>query len=248
MWWDLLIFAIASVAGAVASIAGFGIGSLLTPLLAIDLGTRLAVAAIAIPHVVGTALRFWLLGTAPSARVLWTFGMASAAGGMLGAWLHTWAANPWLTLVFGALLVFTGVSELMGLAQRMRFGGVVAWLAGAVSGFLGGLVGNQGGVRSGALLGFERQPRTFVATATAIGLIVDAARLPFYLWRESGALVQHARWIGVATIGVVLGTILGGRLLVRIPERRFRRMVAVVVGLLGAYMLFRAAGDLGWGG
>src|SRR5262249_44587442 len=54
-----LVLLVAVAAGAIASVAGFGIGSLLTPLLAWPLGTRLAVAAVSIPHLVGTALRFW---------------------------------------------------------------------------------------------------------------------------------------------------------------------------------------------
>src|SRR5574337_446417 len=48
-------------AGGIASVAGFGIGSLLTPLFALRVGTRLAVAAVSVPHVLATALRFWRL-------------------------------------------------------------------------------------------------------------------------------------------------------------------------------------------
>ncbi len=58
----MLIFICASIAGgAVASVAGFGIGSILTPTLAATLGMKLAVAAVSIPHVVGTTLRFLLV-------------------------------------------------------------------------------------------------------------------------------------------------------------------------------------------
>lgn len=57
----LITFSLALVAGAIASIAGFGIGSILTPLLSLWLGTKLAVAAVSIPHFIGTALRFSLI-------------------------------------------------------------------------------------------------------------------------------------------------------------------------------------------
>src|SRR5688572_32638967 len=77
----------ALVAGGIASIAGFGIGSVLTPTLSLWLDAKLAVAAISIPHLVGTALRFWLLTGRVDRRVLWSFGIASAAGGVEGAWL-----------------------------------------------------------------------------------------------------------------------------------------------------------------
>jgi len=238
-WFNVLVVAAAMVAGAIASVTGFGIGSLLTPTLGIHVGTKIAVAAVSIPHVIATALRFWLLRERVDRHVLLTFGLTSAAGGLVGALLHEWVSSPRLTVVFGALLLFVAISELTGLARRMRFRGPVAWIAGAASGLLGGLVGNQGGIRSAALLGAELPRQTFVATATAVGLIVDAARMPIYLATTGAEVLAIWPTVAVATVGVIAGTVLGHRLLARIPERRFRPIVAIVLGLLGATMIIR---------
>src|ERR1041385_1987638 len=165
----MLLFLAAIVAGAIASVAGFGIGSLLTPLLAVSVGTKLAVAAISIPHFIGTSIRFWRLRASVDRRVLRSFGITSAIGGLAGALLNAQLQSRALTIVFGALLIFVGISGVTGLAQRMRFHGALAWIAGAVSGMFGGLVGNQGGIRSAALLGFDLPRDAFIATATEIG-------------------------------------------------------------------------------
>jgi uncharacterized membrane protein YfcA len=234
---EAVIFAVALAAGSVASVTGFGIGSLLTPLLAASMEMRLEVAAVAVPHAVGTALRFWMLGAAPDRQVLWNFGLASAAGGLLGAMLQGWAGNPRLTLVLGVLLVATATSELAGLAGRLRFQGPFAPVAGGISGFLGGLVGNQGGLRSAALLGFDMRRDTFVATATAIGLLVDAARTPYYVWAQGQALIGHAAPIATATAGVVAGTLVGGRVLACVPPAWFRQIVATIIGMLGIWVI-----------
>jgi uncharacterized membrane protein YfcA len=228
--------AAAVLAGAIASNAGFGIGSLLTPLLAARLGTRLAVAAVSIPHVVGTAARFWMLRGYIDRRVFVWFGITSAAGGLGGALLHGYASNRALAVVFGCLLLFVGVSEITGITRRIRLGRSSAWVAGALSGFFGGLVGNQGGLRSAALLAFDLDRDAFVATATAIGLVVDAARMPVYLLsepRELSAMWPLLTWV---TVGVLAGTALGGRLLKHIPSRQFRAVVAVILVALGAWM------------
>lgn len=139
-------------------------------------------------------------------------------------------------MVFGFLLVLAATSELTGWRQRVRWGRRAAWAAGALSGALGGLVGNQGGIRSAAMLGFDVPKESFVATASAVGLFVDGARLPVYLatqWRDILAV-----WplVLTATAGVVIGTTFGARVLERIPERTFRRIVAVLLLLLGIYM------------
>ena len=236
MTFHIILALAAIVAGAVASVVGFGIGSLLTPLLAVRVGTQLAVAAISIPHVCATALRFWRLRAHVDRRVLISFGITSAAGGVVGALLHSFANNRALSVVFGLILIFVGVSELTGLARRMQFHGAVAWIAGAISGLFGGLVGNQGGIRSAALLGFDVDRHAFVATATAIGLIVDASRMPVYFATEAAAIVHVWRLIVIAAIGTVVGTLLGVHTLRRIPERVFRTIVAVVLLVLGGYM------------
>lgn len=232
----LLIAAAAFLAGAIASISGFGIGSILTPLLALGLGTKLAVAVVSIPHFIGTALRFWLIRHAVDRRVLWSFGVTSAIGGLMGALLHVWLRSAILSYILAALLVFAGLKELTGIGRNLRFGRRTAWVAGALSGIFGGMVGNQGGIRSAALLGFHVPRDAFVATATAIALLVDVFRMPVYAATQFPQIVSAWRPMAIATVGVVLGTLVGKKLLARIPEQAFRITVAVIILALGVWM------------
>jgi uncharacterized membrane protein YfcA len=239
--FDVLLFVVAALAGAIASVSGFAIGSLLTPVLAVRFGTKLAVAAVSIPHLAGTAIRYWKLRADVDRRVLLGFGVTSAVGGLAGALLNARVSSSVLTIVFGLLLIFAGASGLTGLARRMRFRGFVAWIAGGVSGFFGGLVGNQGGIRSAALLGFNLSRDAFVATATAIGLFVDRARVPVYLFAEGTQLMAVIQIIVVATMGVIAGTLGGTRLLRRIPQQTFDLLVSALIIALGIYMLGKGA-------
>jgi uncharacterized membrane protein YfcA len=227
----------AALAGGIAAVAGFGVGSLLTPLLALRFGTKLAVAVVSVPHFIGTAVRFTTLWRKVDKRVLIRFGVLSAAGGLAGALLNAKATSPALTIVFGLLLLFAGAMTLFD--RKLQFGRTTAWVAGGVSGFLGGLVGNQGGIRSAALLGFDIEKEGFVATATAIGLVVDAARMPVYLATQGRAMWSARTEMLIAIVGVVAGTLVGVRLLRRLPEAWFRRAVGLLIVLLGAYMLYR---------
>jgi len=227
MIFTFIFIAAAVVAGAIASVAGFGIGSTLTPTLAAKLGTKLAVAAVSIPHLVGTILRFVLIREHVNKRVLIRFGITSALGGLVGALIHARFSSTVLSYILGALLIFAGATGVTGLASRLRFGRRTAWLAGAASGIFGGLVGNQGGIRSAALLGFDIEREAFVATATAIALVVDAARMPVYFVTEAHQLAQVWNYLALGTLGVVIGTAVGQRVLVRIPEKVFRRIVSL---------------------
>src|SRR5919109_1537420 len=163
----LLLFAVAAViAGGTASMAGFGVGSILTPVFALETDTKSAVAAVSIPHFAATGFRLWLLRADVNREVLVRFGLPSAGGGLAGAALHAVLASVALTAVFAALLIFAGFTGLVGVSRRFRLTGPAATIGGGLSGLLGGLVGNQGGIRSAALLEFTLPKHEFVATAT----------------------------------------------------------------------------------
>jgi uncharacterized membrane protein YfcA len=235
--FEIVVFGAAILGGAVASIAGFGIGSLLTPAIAADTGTKLAVALVSIPHAIGTSIRFWRFRRDVDWNVVRSFGITSAAGGLTGALLNTWATSRALEVVFGCLLMLAGASQVTGYAKRWRLRGTAAWLGGALSGFFGGLVGNQGGIRTASMLGFAVDKRQFVATTTAVALLIDMARVPVYAWTDTAAIARMWPTIGVATSGVVIGTLFGERLLARVPEHRFRVVVGVLLLALGMSFL-----------
>jgi uncharacterized membrane protein YfcA len=236
----ILVVAVAVLSGATAAVAGFGIGSLLTPLLASRLGAAAAIAAVAVPHAAATALRFWRLRAAVDWSVIQSFGLLSAAGGLAGALLYARLSGRALTIVLGLLLVTTGVAGLTGWIGRWRVTGAGVAGLGLLSGFFGGIAGNQGGLRAAALLGFGLAPSAYVATSTAIALLVDAARTPVYVWRAGGTLIGLASPIAVATTGVLVGTLLGERMLLGLPPERFRRAVSALIGLLGVWLLVGA--------
>jgi len=237
MIFQIILAVVAIVAGAVASLAGFGIGSLLTPLLAVKTGIGIAVAGVSIAHFLGTALRFFLLRRFLNRQILLSFGLTSAAGGLVGALLHNIFQNVVLTIIFGCLLIFAGMLGLTGLSDKLRFKGAIVWLAGGISGLFGGLVGNQGGIRSAALLGFKLDKDQFVATATGIALMVDAARVPVYLAVQWAQLASIWQFILIATVGVVIGTVGGKKILEKMPEHIFKKTVAAIILLIGILVL-----------
>ncbi|MES2304576.1 MAG: sulfite exporter TauE/SafE family protein [Gemmatimonadota bacterium] len=240
-WFLLLVLLAAIFSGATASVVGFGIGSLMTPLLATRLGAGVAVAAVTIPHALATALRCWRLRQRIDWRVVRGFGLLSAIGGLLGALLYTRLGPSALTKVLGSLLLLTAVAQLSGWSRRWHPRGILVGVFGLTSGLFGGVAGNQGGMRAAALMAFDLSPAAFVATATATGLMVDAARMPVYLWSTGGALVPHWLPTGIATIGVLVGTLVGERIVLGMPVAKFAQVVAWAIGVLGIWLLFGVA-------
>ena len=91
------------------------------------------------------------------------------------------------------------------------------------------------------MLGFNLEAKTFVATATAIALIVDGARMPIYFFTSPETVIEFAASIAIMIAGVTIGTLAGGRMLARIPEDYFRRLVSLLIFALGIVMLSSVA-------
>jgi uncharacterized membrane protein YfcA len=229
------VLAVGVLSGATAAVVGFGIGSLMTPLLLMRVEPHLAVTLVALPHALATALRYVQHRDAVDRRVLVRFGMPSAAGGLAGAALQSALRSQWLVVVLGGLLIATGVMNLRRGAGARRPGTAVAASLGGLSGFFGGLAGNQGGLRAAGLMAFPLEPRVFLATSTAVALVVDVARTPIYLVR-SAELTPFLPTIAIATVGCLVGTVLGERLFLGLPPERYRMLVGVAVILVGVWL------------
>ena len=233
----LLPLATAIVAGAVAAVSGFGIGSLLTPVLMLSMPIREAVALLAIPHAWATVVRLIRLRREVHWPTLRQFGVASAVGGLAGAMLQSRLGSPLLTVVLACLLMLVGTTEL--LQRPVPLPSTRGWRAvgGVLSGVFGGLVGNQGGVRTAALLGFGLTARALVATATASALLVDIARTPVYLAVAGDVIAAELSLLAVLVVGVTIGTFVGVPLLSRIPVVAYRRLVGGLLVAVGALLL-----------
>ncbi|MGH9372419.1 MAG: sulfite exporter TauE/SafE family protein [Vicinamibacterales bacterium] len=241
-----LIFAgavgvVSLISGATAAVVGFGIGSLLTPLLITRVDPHLAVSLIAIPHAIATAARYVQHRTFVDSSMFLRFGVPSAAGGLLGAVFQGAIPARWLIVVLGALLIATGAASLRLTSLARTPPQSLALVLGALSGFFGGLAGNQGGFRTAGLSAFSLPPRAFLATSTAVGLVVDLARTPVYLARSGSALTEFVPMVVIASAGCLAGTILGERIFLGMPADRYRRVVGGAVVAIGLWLCTQGA-------
>ena len=137
------------------------------------------------------------------------------------------------------MLTLAGVLGVLQVSDRLRLGKISSSVVGLASGFFGGLVGEQGGIRL-VLLGFDIKKEAFIATATATGLIVDVVRMPVYFATQYSLIGQFAQIVVLASISVMAGTLAGNKILKRIPEESFKRIASFLILLLGILLLIES--------
>lgn len=67
--------------------------------------------------------------------------------------------------------------------------------------------------------------------------MVDVARMPVYFVGEAHQIAGAWNYLVIGTVGVVAGTVAGQRVLTKIPEKIFRRIVSIIILALGVALV-----------
>jgi len=233
--------------------SGFGLGTVLLPVFVLFMPTSAAVAGVAIVHFLNNALKFWLVRQHADRSAVIRFGLPGFVAAFGGAALLEVldgleplgsttiggldvVVTP-VDLVVGVLLLVFGLQELLQHPKRSISDRYLP-VGGALSGFVGGLSGLQGALRSAFLIRTGLKAAPFIATGAAIALLVDTSRIFVYSFR--GLLFapgQSGTTLAAALIGAAIGTFIGNRFI----EKVSLRAVRIIVGVLLVSIAFALA-------
>lgn len=231
--WFLLAAFIADVLG---TMAGFGSSTLLLPIavLFFDFGTALAL--VAWMHIAGNIGRIVFFRQGLSVHFVLIFGAFSVVFSLLGALLVTSLDQATLKGLLGVFLTaYAGYSILHPEFKLPRSRSALA-VGGASSGFLAGLIGTGGALRSAALAALRLPKAKYIATSAAVALAVDATRLPIYI-HEGFLPRDYIGYLPVLFVLAIAGSYIGKRLVDKIPQLAFTRFVLSAIGLAGLYFV-----------
>jgi len=234
--------------------SGFGLGTLLMPVVAIFFPLELAIAMTAIVHLANNVFKIGLLGRMANVAVLLRFGVPAIAAALLGAALLTWLGNlpplaeytalgrdfqvsP-LKLIIGVLIIAFVVLELIPSFAKISLHRKWLPLGGIVSGFFGGLSGHQGAFRSMFLLKSGLNKEAFVATSAVLAVMVDMSRIMVYGAdiSLSGSSVDWPLVIA-ASVSAFVGAYLGAKMLKKITIRSVQITVSLLLVIVAAGLM-----------
>lgn len=214
---------------------GFGLGTLLMPVLAFFVPLPQAIALTAAVHLVNNLGVAFLIGPGADRKVLWRFGVPAVLAAFAGAAaLNALGEGPQLRQAIGVTIAVLGVLELGPWLQQWSLNRRWLPLGGAISGFLGGLSGHQGALRSAFLMRLHLKPQTYLATGVLIGCAVDVARLLLYGRGLKGLDWQAHAPLLLACMGGALAGAFGGKILLpKLTLPYLRRIVGAALVLFG---------------
>lgn len=252
----LVVCVTALLASALTLFSGFGLGTLLMPVFALFFPVPVAIAATAVVHLANNLFKIFLVGRKADPGVVLRFAVPGAIAAFIGAaLLGLFAHLPPLfgyvfggrsheitlvKLVVGPLVVGFALFELLPRLRGLSFHRRYLPLGGLLSGFFGGLSGNQGALRSAFLIKAGLDKEAFIGTGTVAAVIVDIARIMVYGFGFYTARFTElaGAWtlVWAATLAAFLGAFIGKRLIKSVTYGAIQIIVGVMLILIGAGM------------
>lgn len=247
---DIIIISLVAFLVAILTFfSGFGLGTILTPVFMVFFPVDLAIALTGVVHFFNNIFKLFLVGGKANKEVLIRFGIPAVISAIAGAWLllqmtglgplfqysmfgKQFEVYP-VKFIISLLLIFFALMDLLPFLKNIQFGKKHMPIGGVLSGFFGGLSGNQGALRTAFLIRAGLSKEVFVATTVVISCFVDFTRLAVYATRFTNTgLNENLTYVLCATLAAIAGSFLGNKLLKKVTLTFIQRLVAVMLILV----------------
>ncbi len=253
----IILSSVAFLVAILTFFSGFGLGTILTPVFMVYFPVELAIGLTGVVHFLNNIFKLILVGRGADKRTLLRFGLPAVLAAFAGAMLllnipdvqplFSYTAFGKLFVVYpvkftiSILLLFFAILDLIPFLNHLKFEDRHMPLGGVLSGFFGGLSGNQGALRSAFLIRSGLAKETFIATTVVISCFVDFTRLSVYASKLSlSDLQNNLSLIVSATLSAIAGAYIGNKLLKKVTLKFVQITVAIMLIVLSIAL------GLGW--
>lgn len=234
---ELLLISIGTfIAAALTVPAGFGLSTLLTPLVLFVLPVHEAVAVVAIVHCAHNAGKFLSLRESVDFSAFKRYGVWLVVGAIIGALLQNQVPGDSLLLLVGIFLIILPILSISERWTGYKIPEANDQIGGFGSGFMGGLSGHQGALRAMFLTRRLPDKMTYAATASVLALCVDLSRIPVYIFFRSDEIVNHLTLTLVLVISALIGVRVGKKWLKSLKSSQIHFMV--MSGIMGSGIFY----------
>ncbi len=242
----ILISATAFLVAILNFFSGFGLGTILTPAFMLFFPVKLAIALTAIVHLLNNLFKFFLVGKNASKEALIKFGIPSVIFAFVGSYtlvhlnkLEAFYSYSFfgsekqiypINLTIAVILFFFAILDLFPFLSKIKINKNKIWIGGILSGFFGGLSGNQGAFRSIFLLKAGLTKEAYIGTAVVCSIFIDLTRLSVY---SNNFLISDIQsnigLVGLAAISAMFGSYFGNKLLKKVTLKFIQVFVAIAL-------------------
>lgn len=232
----LVLMTAALFAATLAAVTGFGGAAVLLPVLVGVFGMRSAVPILTVAQLIGNGSRVWFNRGELRWNVVAWFALGGIPAALLGGYLFAAAPLAGLTRLLGAFLLLIVLWRHVRPRLQRTFPTPVFAGIGAGASFLSALLGSVGPIMAPFFLAYGLVKGAYIGTEALSTVVMHVFKLIAY--RQKAVLTGQDCLIGLA-LGplMVTGSYLGKRIVDRVPERVFVRIIEAVLIVAGLVFL-----------
>ncbi|MCS7027469.1 MAG: sulfite exporter TauE/SafE family protein [Bacteroidia bacterium] len=253
---EYVIIAVAAfLASTLTFFSGFGLNTLLMPVLALFFPLQIAIGLTAVVHILNNTFKLGIIGKFSQWRIVLNFGVPALVTSFVGAYVLVYASGikplfrysltgqtfeiTWIKLITGFLILIFTYLESLPFLRNMTVSPKWMTIGGLLSGFFGGLSGHQGALRSVFLVRLTLEKQAYIATGTAIAFMIDIARLFVYSnnMLSYDLLKKYLLILAIAVLSALLGVIVGNTFLKKITYRLIQQIVTIFLSIVGLALI-----------
>lgn len=227
-------------ASAIGTVSGFGISTLMVPIMLFFLSYPETLLFVGLVHWFGDVSKIFIFKKGLNWKILLAFGIPGVVMAYLGAALTFQISTILLSRITGIFLILYVIFITIRPKFKIKPNTTTAVIGGGFSGLLGGLTGVGGGaIRAVVLTAFNLQKEIYVFTTGIVGATVDASRIAGYF--VGGTRITHILLVGLPffVLASFVGVRIGKILVDKIPQDKFRLVVAFFLFIIGVkFVLF----------
>jgi uncharacterized membrane protein YfcA len=201
----------------------------------VDFKTALILVAVA--HLSGSIRATIFFRHGLDKRLILLFGVPSIILTILGAYLVVYLPQNILEVSLGVFLLIFSIYSFLKPDFQVQAAKINTIIGGSLSGFLQGIIGIGGPIRSAFLISYNLDKFKYIATLAAIAVIVDVTRIPIYI-ANNLLEPQFYYYIPPLVIIGIVGSYIGKRIVNKIPQDIFKKVVLVAIALASLLLIF----------
>jgi len=235
----ILVLIVGLVAGVLSGIVGTGSSIMLVPVLATIYGPKAAVPIMAVAALMANLSRILVWWRTVDWRAFAAYGITAGPAAFFGAQTLLILPSRAVDLTIGLFLI-SMIPIRHWLAKRMIR--LKLWhlaIAGAVIGFLTGIVVSTGPISVPVFLGYGLVKGAFLATEAASSLVIYVVKV--LTFQTSGALPWDLFLKGLITgFSIMAGTFIAKPFVLRLAPETFRHVMDGLMLISGLTMVWNA--------
>tara|TARA_R110001599_G_scaffold64023_5_gene179754 strand:+ start:68078 stop:68803 length:726 start_codon:yes stop_codon:yes gene_type:complete len=237
----IFVLAVGLVAGMISGVIGAGSSIMLLPVLVYSFGAKQAVPIMAVAAVMANLSRVMVWWRVVDWRACFAYSITGIPAAALGARTLLALPSHWIDIALGIFFISMIPFRHWLIDRNLRLRLWQLSLAGAVIGFLTGVVLSTGPLSVPAFTAYGLVKGAFLATEAASSLFLYIAKV--LTFRELGAMPLSIFLQGLLVgSSLMAGTFIGKMLVLRMSERTFQHLLDLLLLCSGLSLLWAALG------